>query len=548
VTPTSVLTASDDHGLGQSVALDAAGDTAAVADGGGYRIYVRQAATWTATVTPTAALSSGAASSSSAGNAVALSQDGTTVFGLSTDIAGGSYGGRIFARSAGGWSSMTAPTARLTAPIPDQDARFGDDRGVFGQRVALSATGAEALVGEGNMTGWSVGVAGVFERTGAGWSARASPTATLAASTQMAPTYFGEAAALSHDGSTALVGASGTADGRGGAYIFTRSPRGWYRGLLPSAVLSDERVQGQGFAVALSASGSVALVSPAQAGLASATVLIFVRDGPRWTSTQVATAMLNASSLASASGCCLQAALSGDGRTVLLATSTAAQRPAVYVFTESPGGWQSGDTPVAILSAPGTTPADFGAAIALSDDGQLALIGGGGHVYVYAAEHGSWRGASQPAAILADPASATDSMFGASLALSGDGSTAVVGDQTLHQGLGAVFLFRRGIQGWRPSGSLFEQAADRALDFGASVTVNGNGTAVVATEVAVQAPHAERALALRLDHSGIVAAAVLAGGAGVILPAVLSGDGTTVILGDDLLNNYEGSAIIYTVP
>ena len=84
--------------------------------------------------------------------------------------------------------------------------------------MALSADGDTALVGASGRSS-DTGAAYVFTRS----SGVYSQTATLAAAGGAANDYFGTAVALSADGSTALVGAYGRSSNTGAAYVFTRS-------------------------------------------------------------------------------------------------------------------------------------------------------------------------------------------------------------------------------------------------------------------------------------------------------------------------------------
>jgi len=120
----------------------------------------------------------------------------------------------------------------------------------FGISVSLSGDGSTALVGASG-TSSNVGTAYVYTRGASGFT-QFGPT--LAVSGTL---YFGYAVSLSGDGSTALVGASGTSSNVGTAYVYTRGVSG-YTQFGPTLTVSGTGLFGT--SVALSGDGSTALV------------------------------------------------------------------------------------------------------------------------------------------------------------------------------------------------------------------------------------------------------------------------------------------------
>ncbi|MBU4367121.1 MAG: FG-GAP repeat protein, partial [Verrucomicrobia bacterium] len=127
-------------------------------------------------------------------------------------------------------------------------------------------------------------------------------------------------------------------------------------------------------------------------------------------------------------------ALSSDGNTAIIGADCAdvggiTNQGAGYVFTRGGSGW----TQQAKLTASDGAAWDrFGASVALSSDGNTAIAGayladvdgndGQGAAYVF-----TWSGASwnQQAKLIATGGDATD-FFGSSVALSSDGDTAII--------------------------------------------------------------------------------------------------------------------------
>ncbi|MGO9021946.1 MAG: hypothetical protein ACLQVJ_26710 [Syntrophobacteraceae bacterium] len=115
-----------------------------------------------------------------------------------------------FVKSGGTWSKQ----AKLT---PSNGAQADK----FGHSAALSSDGATALIGAPTETvgGAYRGAAYVFVNSAGTWSQQ-----KLTASDGMAGDFFGNSAALSSDGATALIGATGVNTYQGAAYVFAAPP------------------------------------------------------------------------------------------------------------------------------------------------------------------------------------------------------------------------------------------------------------------------------------------------------------------------------------
>lgn len=233
---------------------------------------------------------------------------------------------------------------------------------------------------------------------------------------------FGAALALSADGTRALIGAPSddTAGGvdSGSARVFVREGGAWVEEgvLLPA---DRELHRGFGEAVALSADGTHALVS---AGFIRDTtapsVHAFVRSGTTW-SQEASLVRTDGGSDAGFGG---SLALSADGTRALIgATGDLGIDLAgsVRVYVRSGASWSLEST----LHAP-AGEIDFGSAVALSADGTRALIGGAGVAYVLALTGTAW---SDEATLEPPSSSEAHRGFGESVALSADGARAVVG-------------------------------------------------------------------------------------------------------------------------
>src|SRR4029077_12561747 len=119
----------------------------------------------------------------------------------------------------------------------------------------------------------------VFARSGSTWTQQGSK---LTANGENGRARLGRSAAVSSDGSTALIGGPGDNSYLGAAWVFTRSGSTWVQ---QGSKLTGGGEVGQGefgSAVALSADGNTALIgAPHDNGVGAAWV--FTRSGAIWT-------------------------------------------------------------------------------------------------------------------------------------------------------------------------------------------------------------------------------------------------------------------------
>jgi PKD repeat protein len=197
-----------------------------------------------------------------------------------------------------------------------------------------------------------------------------------------------------------------------------------------------------------------------------------------WIATQTAT--LAASDAAADAQFGNSVAVSGD-TAVIGAIGADGMTGRAYVFTRSGGTWSQS----AILNAP--DPANdlcFGNSVALSEDGNTVVIGSFdqgmvGRAYVFAMSGGSW---SQAATLHASEVTGVY-QFGNSVALSGDGNTAVIGAPSADAGTtgmaGQAYVFANSGGTWSQSAILRASDAAVGAGFGNSVAVSGDGNAAV---------------------------------------------------------------------
>jgi hypothetical protein len=159
-------------------------------------------------------------------------------------------------RSATGARTQTSPQFSQQQKLAAPDDK--DDRDFFGATVALSDDGT-ALI-RAPKDGSGLGPAYVFTRSGKGeWTQQQK----LSTPEGNRITFVGGAAALSSDGTTALIGAFSdegpTGDRPGSVYVFTRSDGRWSQQQKLAATDGDEDDR-FGLSTALSADGTTALI------------------------------------------------------------------------------------------------------------------------------------------------------------------------------------------------------------------------------------------------------------------------------------------------
>jgi hypothetical protein len=239
--------------------------------------------------------------------------------------------------------------------------------GKLGSAVALSADGQVALVGAPVA---SYGAAYVYEGSGEDWST--TPAATFAGPpTTDGGGEFGSSLALSADGQVALVGAPGAGTAYDGAgYLYSESGATWPSS--PTALFPGPPGSGaeDGNSVALSANGQVALLGAPEGGPSQdGAALIYAESGGTWPSAPGATFLG-----ATQSGAWLgqSVALSANGQVALLGAPIGGDG-AAYLFTESAGTWPT--VAAATFTGPAGSPDDLGDEVALSANGQVAVLG-----------------------------------------------------------------------------------------------------------------------------------------------------------------------------
>jgi predicted small secreted protein len=305
---------------------------------------------------------------------------------------------------------------------------------------------------------------------------------------------------------------------------------------------------GQGFSVALSADGNTAIVGGPSDGSTGA-AWVFTRSGGVWS--QQGMKLVGAGAVGNAQQG-RSVALSADGNTAIVGgPADNSNTGAAWIFTRSGGIWaQQGDKLVGTGASVGPTQ---GASIALSGDGDTAIVGGpldtagNGAVWVYTRSAGIW---SQQGAKLTGDAGAR---LGASVALSADGNIALAGEPHYNSDAGTVVVFGRSGGVWTVQNGLVGTGATGIAEQGWSVALSADGrTAIVGGPTDASNAGAAwvfiRTGANSWFQQGVklVGTGTIGGGGEQGFSVALSADGNTAIVGGPADNGFLGAAWAFT--
>ena len=539
---------------GQSVALSADGSTALI---GGPADHGHLGAAWVFTRDPQTGawtqqgsklVDPGASGYVAAGWSVALSADGTTALVGGYSDGGGNGAAWVYTRDGSGAWSRQGP--KLVGTGAFGAAQQGYD-------VALSGDGSTAVLGgPGDNNG--MGATWVFIRDVSGaWTQQGAKLVGTGASGHP---HLGFSVAVSADGDTALAG--GPLDnpytnsyggieersGVGAGWVFTRDPvsGAWSQ----QAKLVGAGAAGypdQGVSVALSADGSMAVVGgPADDNSAGA-AWVFRRDSGTWS--QQGSKLVGAGA-SSGAGQGLSVALSGNGSMALVGgPSDNGNAGGTWAFANLVP--QS----TKLVGTGGAGASSQGYSVALSSDASTAVLGGPGDgngtgaAWVFTGSGGAW---SQQGSKLVGSGAVGSAYQGYSVAVSADGSTALIGGRDDNGNVGAAWVFTRSNGVWTQQGAkLVGSGAVGAAHQGQGVALSADGNTALmggqddnnhagAAWVFTRANGAWTQQGAKLVGSGA------AGAAHQGLGVALSGNGDTALIGGYTDNNYVGAAWVFT--
>jgi hypothetical protein len=312
-------------------------------------------------------------------------------------------------------------------------------------------------------------------------------TAKLMASDKAASAEFGAAVVLSPDGQIMVVGAPlhdvDNHDNQGQVYVFRRSDTGWTE--VQQLVAADGEANdefGTSIAIADAPDYTIIVGAPfddtgAHSNLGAA--YIFAYDGSSW-SQQTKLGVTDANEF-SQDQRGRAVAISADGNTAFAGApgvggAGGSEPGAVYIFTRSGNTW----TQTQKVEGPTSGAAGLGRSMRLSDNDELLLVAGlyspagpiigNGIVRIYQKPGGTW---GEIASLIPSDSGEFDE-FGASIAISDDTTTILVGAP--NKGSGQAYVFTKNGGTWteqlvltRPDGSPYGR-------FGQSLALDTTGT------------------------------------------------------------------------
>lgn len=393
---------------------------------------------------------------------------------------------------AGGlYSSVTS----VAEPAPAAFAQLGIS--LHSSGVALSADGQTALVTAPFATVGTASGAGkayIWHLVNGQWTL----IQEIDDPGRLAGDEFGESLALSADGTAALIGSLAVVNGQtdsGKAYLYTLSNGTWTQShVFDSGVASGGRFGA--VSVGLSGNGTTAVIGAFSTGVNGVSnageAYIFSLVNGVWTG-QIAITDPDA---APNDEFGVAVGISGDGSSVLIGSQAAVAGQAnagkAYLYTLNNGIWTQTnefDDPAA------ATGDEFGfSGVALSNDGSTVIVGAAGTILDTSTKNLSAAGAAYifnsdlsgnwyQAASISDPDETADDEFGYAVALSGDGTTALIGSLATANGqsdAGKAYLYTLSGGTW-PAAYIFDNpAAIGGNAFGASgVALSYDGEAAL---------------------------------------------------------------------
>jgi hypothetical protein len=362
----------------------------------------------------------------------------------------------------------------------------------------------------------------------------------------------GVSAALSGNGNTAIIGGNTDNNSTGAVWIFTRLGAAWSQQgnkLVGTGAVGSAR---QGISVAISADGNTAIAGGRLDNGGVGAAWVYTQTNGAWSQQG------NKLGASDAVGAAYQStvALSADGNTAIVGgIGDSNFVGAAWVYTRANGVWSQQGSKLVGTGYAGT--ANQGFSVALSGDGNTAIVGGEvdnsgvGAAWVYTRANGVW---SQQGSKLLGAGSSGVSNQGFSVALSADGNTAVVGAANDNNSVGAVWVYTRANGVWAQQGNKLVGTGSVGVQYqGSSVALSADGNTVL---IGAYGDNSTVGAAWIFTRTGGAWAQqgnklVGAGAAGTAeqgFSVALSADATTALVGGPTDNNSLGAAWVYALP
>ena len=359
-----------------------------------------------------------------------------------------------------------------------------NDDDYFGYSVSLSGDGNTAIVGvpySSNEKGTDAGSAYIYTRSSGTWSYQTK----LVASDGATGDWFGWSVAISSDGNTAIVSSRNDDRNRGSAYVYTRNNGTWSE---QAKLLASDGANGDyfGVSVAISGDGNTVIVGTQndnEKGTDAGSAYIYTRSSGTWS---YQTKLL-ASDGAANDWFGSSVAISGDGNTAIVGTyrddnDKGINAGGVYIYTRTNGTWSE---QTKLVASDGTTNDNFGVSVSISSDGNTVVVG----AYRDDIDRGTdvggayvytrTNGTWSEQYVLLASDGSANDMFGRSVSISGDGDTVVVGAYRDDVNRGSAYIYTRNDTTWREQVKLLASDGDSHDYFGTSMAISSDGNSII---------------------------------------------------------------------
>jgi hypothetical protein len=309
-----------------------------------------------------------------------------------------------------------------------------------------------------------------------------TPQALLQYSSASTGDQFGRSVALSSDGTTAICGVpyddpNSIGSNTGSAVVFICSNKTWTQQaiLSPTGYAPFDET---GTSVAISSDGNTAIIGR-PGGSIIGNAIVFTRSGATWTQQQI----ISQTGGTPGNKFGFSVALSSDGNTAIVgAYSANSQQGNATIFTRSGITWTQQQT---ITQTGGAANDLFGVSVALSSDGNTAIVGAyfddvganvdQGSATIFTRSGATW---TQQQTITQTGGAANDG-FGWAVALSSDGNTAIVTTYFINSFQGNATIFTRSGGVWTQQQTITKSNGAANDQFGWSVTLSGDGNTAI---------------------------------------------------------------------
>jgi hypothetical protein len=445
---------------------------------GGVWVYTRSTNTWTKNGKLPVTGMTGAAG---AGSTVSISEDGNVIAAGGLNDNGNKGAAWVFIRTSptGTWAAMNNTISNSNKITPSDETGNGQ----FGS-VSLSGNGNSLMIG-GYYNNAFEGGAWLFMRNGNNWVQQGSKYLGTGATGKSGQGY---SVSLSKSGNAAIVGGYGDASRTGAAWMFGCTENDFKCTALTKNVKLTALTTGtdpaigparQGVAVAVSADGYTAAVGGYSDNSDQGAVWIYVQNGGVWTEQQKLIGTGNTG--AAAQG--IAVAISADGNTVVSGgRHDNGVIGAAWVFTRSGTTWTQKQM---LIGSGGIGNSSQGSSVAVSGDGSTILVGGfldNGNIGA------SWLWTKNDFGTYVPQMTSggvypfvgvpnSNGAQGISADLSYDGMTAVIGafNDDLTNQYGAAFIWRLTQAGWKQQVKI---PGTSFMNLGTSVSISDDGKTV----------------------------------------------------------------------